>query len=470
MSARGSVSRRCPKPLEAVCAAGRCSHRWGYYVELPPDGDDRRRQLSKGGYLRKADAVAALDGARRQASEGADHRAGAQTVGDYLDEWLAGKVTLRATTRRSYEAHLRLYLRPHLGALRRRDLRHDHVQRAYQRIRHDAASTKRPLGPAGLQRVNATLQSALNAAVRRRVLAHNPARHVELETRRRPAVRPWEPDELGRFLDHAAGDRLAALYEVAAFTGLRRGELCGLRWCDVDLTRSVLVVRQQVVQLGHRTVLGLPKTKAGEHRVVDLDEHTVAALLAHQLGQQLVCEEWGEAYADWRRPFVQNPEWLTLPGGRFLPDCDRRGCTHDLVFAREDGTGLHPEYVTRHFHRLAKAAGLRQVRLHDLRHGQASLMLAAGVPLAVVSKRLGHSSLALTSDTYSHLLEGVGRSAAEAAASLVPRVPSKSLASDPADKAGTAPREVKAQVSRGGPPGDRTLNPRIKSPLLCQLS
>ncbi len=133
------------------------------------------------------------------------------------------------------------------------------------------------------------------------------------------------------------------------------------------------------------------------------------------------------------------------------------------MFTREDGSGLHPEYVTRHFHALTKAAGLRQLRLHDLRHGQASLMLAAGVPLAVVSKRLGHSSLALTSDTYSHLLGGVGRSAAEAAAARVPRVPSKSIASGCENDAGPAPREVKGQVTRCAPPGTRTPNPRIKS-------
>jgi Phage integrase family len=114
--------------------------------------------------------------------------------------------------------------------------------------------------------------------------------------------------------------------------------------------------------------------------------------VGHQLAQAPERSAWGTGYVD-----------------------------QGLVFTRENGEHLHPEFVTRHFQVLTRAAGLRDVRLHDLRHGQASLMLAAGVSMAVVSKRLGHSSIAITSDTYSHLLEGVGRDAAERASALVPR-------------------------------------------------
>ena len=121
---------------------------------------------------------------------------------------------------------------------------------------------------------------------------------------------------------------------------------------------------------------------------------------------------------------------------------------------------------------------MRRVRLHDLRHGAASLRLAAGIDLGIVSKVLGHSSIAITADTYSHLLEGVGRDAAERAAALVPRAPrgsgqtlglplgSRSSTADAAEP----PESMNAQVSDGGPRGTRTHNPRIKSPLLCQLS
>ena len=192
---------------------------------------------------------------------------------------------------------------------------------------------------------------------------------------------------------------------------LRRGELVGLRWDDITIrtvggeTRGHITVRQQVVEVDGSGVVcpfcggehrgyrfGPPKTASGEARRVDLDANTVGVLLAQQLAQQTEREVWGDAYNE-----------------------------HGLVFAREDGSPVPPGDVTAAFYRLTDAAGLRRVRLHDLRHGQASLMLAAGISIAVVSKRLGHSSISITSDTYSHLLEGVGQHAAEAAADLVPR-------------------------------------------------
>src|SRR3712207_1127450 len=132
-------------------------------------------------------------------------------------------------------------------------------------------------------------------------------------------------------------------------------------------------VRGQVVE-------GKPKTRSGEDRRVDIGQRTIGALMAHRFAQDDERQQWGSGYTD-----------------------------NDRVFAREDGTDLSPGQVTKTFARLSAAAGLRQVRLHDLRHGAASLMLAGGVDVAVVSKRMGHSSVRLTVDTYSHLLAGVGR-------------------------------------------------------------
>ncbi len=134
--------------------------------------------------------------------------------------------------------------------------------------------------------------------------------------------------------------------------------------------------------------------------------------------------------------------------------------------------------MTKSFTELTAVAGLRRVRLHDLRHGAASLRLAAGVDIAIVSKQLGHSAISLTVDTYSHLLDGVGRQAAERAMALVPRSSGRS-SNDPRDQDVTSASDKQDLVptqedegagQTGGPPGDRTLNPRIKSPLLCQLS
>jgi len=165
-----------------------------------------------------------------------------------------------------------------------------------------------------------------------------------------------------------------------------------LRWSDVDLHRGVIVVRSQLVEVGGRAVEGRPKTRSGEDRRVDIGHRVIGALLAHRFAQDVERAAWGPGYRD---------------------DC--------RVFAREDGSDLVPSSVTKLFGSLTAAAGLRPVRLHDLRHGAASLMISAGVDVAVISKRLGHSSIRITADTYGHLLEGVGRAAAEAAEALIPQ-------------------------------------------------
>jgi integrase len=315
------------------------------------------------------------------------------SVADYLEGWLERKKDsgcFRPSTALNTHQHLRDYWIPLLGHYRLSDLTVDDVDRALASIRKEGTRPK-PLSAESVRRIHATLRAALNDAVRRRVLQYNPAALAELEPTRRPKVRPWEPDELGAFLDHAAAHRLGVLYEVLAMTGLRRGEVVGLRWADIDLGKRVLWVRQSVVQVGYDSVVGTPKTASGEDRRVDLDEATVGSLIAHRLRQDEARAALGEAYEH-----------------------------NDLVFPREDGKYLKPEVVSKTFEKLVVSSGLPRVRLHDLRHGQASIMLAAGVDMTVVSKRLGHSGIRITSDTYTHLLEGVGRQAAEAAAALVP--------------------------------------------------
>ena len=287
--------------------------------------------------------------------------------------WIDDKVAngLRPTTERSYRQHLRDHLVPRLGRLRLRDLRPGHVEAMLRTVN---------AGPSTVRRVHATLRSALSDAKRRRLVSYNAAVDVALPKAARPKVQPWEPAELGRFLDHAAGDRLGVLFEVMAASGLRRGEACGLRWADVDLERGRLVVRQQVVVIGHELMTGPPKTASGDARVVDLDDGTVGALLGHRLAQDAERAEWGQAWRD-AAPFG---DWCSA--ARTAPRCTRR--------PSPSGSGSSPP-----------APGCCPVRLHDLRHGQASLMLAAGVPLAVVSKRLGHSSRV---DHVGHVLAPAG--------------------------------------------------------------
>ena len=253
--------------------------------------------------------------------------------------------------------------------------------------------------------------SALNTAVKRRALASNPASYVELDagrrpravvwtdeqvdawrrTGRRPAVAVWTADQTGQFLDTALEDRLYPLLHLVAYRGLRRGEVVGLRWQDVHLNAGYLRVAQQVVQLGWPTYTGDPKTTSGE-RSVSLDLSTIDVLRRWRLAQQAERRLWGAAWTD-----------------------------TGLVFTREDDSQLHPARASQLFHRITRTAGLPPIRLHDLRHTAASLALAAGVPLKVVSEQLGHSSLAITADTYTSILPTVAQAAAEAVFGIVPR-------------------------------------------------
>lgn len=176
---------------------------------------------------------------------------------------------------------------------------------------------------------------------------------------------------------------------MIAACGLRRDEALGLRWSDLDLANRTARIRPTVVDVGGRLEFSTPKTRSSEV-TVPLTERAVQALAQWRLGQELDQHACGDAYED-----------------------------HGLVFARENGARLRPEYVTCRFVALSKAAGLRQVRLHDFRHGAASLMVAAGVPMAIVSKMLRHSSIGITVDTYGHLSEETARTASDAIGALL---------------------------------------------------
>jgi len=351
-----------------------------------------------------------------------------QTFGDYLDQWLAGKVKLKAGTRLSYETHIRLYLKPGLGHVELAALRDHDFEELYGTMRligrlakgqrptamlrrlldarTDTPQAERPLSAARIRRVHSTVMSALNSAVRRRKLAHNPAQYVELEsgrapralvwteervaqwreTGRRPSpVMVWTPAQTASFLARVEGDRLYALWHLMAHRGLRRGEAVHLLWPDVDFDAGQATIREQ----SDDQEAWSPKSAAGS-RTIGLDARTVAVLRAHRAAQNADRLAWGEAWVD---------------SGR--------------VFTKEDGSTLNADSVSQRFDRLVARHHLPPVRLHDLRHGAATLALAAGADVKVVSYELGHSSTQITQDLYTSVLPQVSKAAAEAVAGLL---------------------------------------------------
>jgi integrase len=163
---------------------------------------------------------------------------GRLTVGNYLDDWLASRVSLRPSTLRSYEGHVRLYLKPGLGGLKLAELRYADVERVFARLAHEGR-----IKPATMKRVHATLNKALNDAVRRHLLVVNHAQHVELPSAAKRPFTIWTPSQLAYFLDATREERFWPFYRLASFTGMRRGELAGLRWDDVELDRRAARIR-----------------------------------------------------------------------------------------------------------------------------------------------------------------------------------------------------------------------------------
>jgi integrase len=198
-----------------------------------------------------------------------------------------------------------------------------------------------------------------------------------------------EPEELRAFLDQVRSDRLFAAWLLIVTTGMRRGELAGLRWIDVDLDAGRVSPRRPRVVVNYQVVVSEPKTAKGR-RSLALDPATVAALRRHRTQQ---AQE-------------------RLAAGSFWQDSG-------LVFAWPDGSPIHPQRFSSWFEQHARVAGLPRIRLHDVRHSYATAALAAGIPAKVVSERLGHANIAITMDTYSHVLPGLDAVAAGTVAQLI---------------------------------------------------
>ena len=252
--------------------------------------------------------------------------------------------------------------------------------------------------------VHSIIGKALADAERKGLVNRNVARLASppaTSSTRAPEMTAWTPAELRAFLDSVADHHHGALYRLAAMTGLRRAEVCGLRWADVDLDGGVLRVRQTITSVQEPTgadegpktrrtlVVGDTKT-ARSRRTLDLDPGTIATLRSHRTAQL---------------------EQRMLMGGGWTD--------HGLVFAMPDGQPWNPDVLTRGFDRLVRASDLPRIRLHDLRHTHASHLLAAGVNVKVVSDRLGHASVAFTLDVYGHVLPGQQADAAARVAALV---------------------------------------------------
>jgi integrase len=345
--------------------------KWGFVLDLPPvpDGQGRlkRQQLRRQGLARELD------------------------LSQYLDQWLrigrkANGEPWRPSTAATYGTSVRCYLKPGLGHLCLIDLRREHVEKLAAAMRDGTIRPGRynaPLSDRTIHQARATLRVALNQAIIDHKITVNPCKGARVPGPGRGEVQFWSPEQLAVFLAHAAQrePRFAVAFQFAGWRGLRRGELCGLKWDDLDLDGGEAHIRRNVTEADRQVHVGSPKTERGE-RTVSIGPKLVAALRAHRKAQA-----------------VRSLEGWVFPG--------------------PDGRVLAPHCLTHRFKALVRELPeLPELHLHELRHTAATLMLLQGIPVKIVSDQLGHSKVELTLNLYAQVLPQQRDASADAVEAL----------------------------------------------------
>lgn len=343
----------------------------------PATGKRKQQWISVRGT--KKEAEKRLAELLHQLNSGTFIKPGKTTVAEYLRKWLEDYcgTSLAPRTTEGYESIVRCHLISSPGKIPLTQLKPEHIQSAYSK------GLSAGLSHRTVQYIHSTLHKSLQDAVRLGIIVRNPADAVEAPRVQHREMRTMNEADIHIFLEFAKSTPYYALFYLALFTGMRRSELLALRWCDVDLILCQLSVTRALHQLqdGSR-IFSQPKTAKGR-RLISLTPSTAIVLREHWEQQ----EKMRQAHS------------LTL-------------AEDDLVFCHVDGRPLLPNSVSHAWTKLANRVGLKGVRLHDARHTHASLMLKQGIHPKIVQERLGHASIQITLDTYSHVAPGLQQAAA----------------------------------------------------------
>lgn len=357
---------------------------WIVRIFTGRDEKGKRRYLNKTIHGTKKDAGMYLSTTLTAISTGTFVEPATITVDAYIKKWLeaAARPRLRDNTYREYEGLLQRYVSPVLGEKRLSDVRPLDIQAFY------SSMSEQGLSPRTVRFTHSVLSSAFKQAVRWRMLSHNPCMSVELPRKTNTEMQSLTPKEAAQFLKEATSDRWGALFILALATGLRPSEYFGLKWSDMDLERGLVTVQRSLIWRSYKSgdwYFGEPKTPRSRRRI-PLPASVVRALIEHRSRQ-----------AEGR--LKVGPKYQSL----------------DLVFATNEGQPLiRLNVVQKHFKPILKRAKLPEtLRLYDLRHSCATLLLAANENPKVVSERLGHSSITLTMDIYSHVLPDMQQGASD---------------------------------------------------------
>ena len=361
--------------------------RWRLWISAGKDESGKRVRFSKRLAGTKSEARFALRAWLNEYDRGEVVKPSGLTLEQFVElHWLPERAGMvRPSTLESYARSFKSYLRASLGSLKLSELTADQIQAHLNLLLTEGGRSDAPLSPATVLKTQNVLKAVLDSAVDRGLIGKNPAARIPRPRPQRHEIRilqPWQVDEMLGYL----GDRYpwAELpTRLAIYTGLRRGEVLGLRWGDIDLVGNTLSVRRTYHRMDDLSSHVTPPKSARSNRAVALTESTVRALGEHRFEAASRARQTGKPLSEDMYVF----EWI-------------------------DGEPIRPDSLSQAFRRSAEACGLKGVRFHDTRHTHASLMLKAGVHPKIVSERLGHSSIAFTLDTYSHVLPGLQEAAA----------------------------------------------------------
>jgi len=339
-----------------------------------PNGTWRAQVLLNGkrvsqGFKTKADALVWLRNFQVRIDQGLDYQASKITLADYLEQWIENHApALRSTTAHQYRQNIRKHIIPKIGNLQLKDLHLARIEQFYVELVQSGV---------GIRTVRIThniMHKSLAKAVRYGLISHNPSHGASLPRYKRGEMQVLDENQVSQFLIAAQDSPYLALYHLAITTGMRQGELFGLKWSDLQWNNAKLHVQRQVQKIpGQGWGFVEPKTRSGR-RTIKLGEGSLFILRQH-----------------WERQGLQK----ALAGHRWKEN--------DLIFPSSVGTPGDPSNLRVDFLRTLEKAGLPKIRFHDLRHTAASLLLNHGIPVIIVSKILGHSKPSITLDVYGHL-------------------------------------------------------------------
>ncbi|MEC1744166.1 site-specific integrase [Schinkia azotoformans] len=350
-------------------------NKYAIVVDLGRDHNGKRKQKWFSGYEKKKDAEKDLPRILNEIYQGTFIEPTKEKFSNYLDDWLKiKKNNIKLTTLDTYQRMIKNHIQPGIGHIELSKLNPIHLKKFYNELLEE-----KELAEASIRKCHTIMQAALNDALTDGFVNRNIASLVKPPRIPKTEIKIWDEEQLNIFLSAVKGDRLYIAFFLAAATGMRRGEVLGVRWRDIDFERKLLSVIQTITAFGTSA-----ETKTlTSRRMIDIDEITISALKKQK---KLIAQD-------------------KLLAGMEYED-------HDLVVCTALGKPMNPRNVNRKFYSVLDKLKIPKIRLHDVRHTHASLLLRHGTPVKVVQERLGHASAKTTLDTYGHLIPGMQSDAA----------------------------------------------------------